>query len=449
LRDWKFVLPLRVPPTLTPVRTDAKTDYYEITQQEADVEFLPGMRTRIWGYQGMFPGPTIKVHRGRAAVVQQTNQLPVETVVHLHGGVTAADSDGFPTDIIMPGQSKSYSYMNQGRAATLWYHDHAMDHTAHNIYMGLAGLYVIEDDDEACLGLPHAEYDIPLILQDRSFGLDGNFAYDGGRGGRIGAHGKVMLVNGVPWPRYGVAARKYRFRILNGSNATVFRLALGSGQTLLQIATDGGLLSMPVMCPSIPLAMAERIEIIADFSEYPVGTQLALRNLNGEGPLSEIMRFDVVREQRDDSTIPEKLSNVELLDPGLATRTRVLEFGGSPSLSFPPVTWTINGKRFDPDTCLAQVGYGQVEIWHLKNRKVGPLGMLHPVHIHLVNFQILERNGGRPMPWERGWKDTVSLDKGEEVKLIMRFDGQRGRYLMHCHNLEHEDHNMMARFDVV
>jgi spore coat protein A, manganese oxidase len=145
LAKWKFSQPLRVPPILSPVRTDATTDYYEITQREADVEFMPGIRTRIWGYEGMFPGPTIKARRGRAAVVRQTNRLPGETVVHLHGGVTEADSDGFPTDMIMPGESRSYVYPNQARGATLWYHDHAMDHTAHNMYMGLAGLYILED----------------------------------------------------------------------------------------------------------------------------------------------------------------------------------------------------------------------------------------------------------------------------------------------------------------
>jgi spore coat protein A len=428
---------------------DATTDYYEITQREADIEFMPGFRTRIWGYEGMFPGPTIKARRGRAAVVRQTNRLRGETVVHLHGGVTEADSDGFPTDMIMPGESRSYVYSNQGRGATLWYHDHAMDHTAHNMYMGLAGLYIIEDEAEAGLGLPSAEHDVPLILQDRTFSQDGNFVYHAGRAGRIGAQGAVVLVNGVPWPRFEVATRKYRFRILNGSNATAFELALGNGRPLMQIATEGGLLSMPIECPSIPLAMAERTEVLVDFSEYPIGTQIVLSNLSGEGPKSEIMRFDVTREEHDENPIPEKLCNWEPLDPKLGVRTREIEFGISMEFNIHPFIWTINGKKFDPNTSLAQVEYGQVEIWHLKNRKFGSLEKLHPVHLHLVNFQILERNGGPPKPWERGWKDTVSLDKGEEVKLIMRFDGHRGRYLMHCHNLEHEDHNMMARFDVV
>jgi spore coat protein A len=449
LAQLRFSRLFRVPNVLSPVRTDAKTDFYEITQREMDLELLPGKMTRVWGYEGRFPGPTIKARRGRQTVVRQSNQLPHETVVHLHGGVTETDSDGFPTDMIMPGESRSYTYSNEGRGATLWYHDHAMDRTAQNLYMGLAGLYIIEDESEAALGLPSGAYDVPLILQDRSFGLDGNFVYHAGLGGRMGAHATVILVNGIPWPRFEVSRRKYRFRILNGSNATVFEPALRNGRPLIQIATDGGLLPTPVECASIPLSMAERTEAIVDFSEYPIGTQIVLANLSGHGPQSEIMRFDVARDGHDESTIPEKLSDMESLDPKLAVRTRVFEFGVSVEFKIPPLVWTINGKHFNPKKSLAQVEFGQVEIWHLKNRRFGNLEMNHPVHIHLVNFQILERNGGPPNPWERGWKDTVSLDIGEEVKLIMKFDGYRGRYLMHCHNLEHEDHSMMARFDVV
>ena len=445
----RFLKPLRIPPVLRPTRWDETTDYYEIVQKEALVEILPGKETRIWGYQGMFPGPTIKAQRGRKVIVRHTNELAIHTVVHLHGGITAADSDGFPTDMIMSGTSKSYAYSNEGRGSTLWYHDHAMDHTGRNIYMGLAGLYLIEDQNEASSKLPNGEFDIPLILQSHLFAGDGSLEYHAGPGGRFGAEDNTILVNGVPWPQLKVAARKYRFRILNASNARTFRLALSSGRPLVQIATDGGLLSEPVKSSSIPLAMAERVEMVVDFSEYPLGTRIVLNNTEEDGPLGEIMQFEVVRSEGDDSRIPERLSEIAALDRGSSVRERSFDFGGTLSLSFPPVTWTINGKTFDPNTPLVRATYGDVEVWHFRNRKFGPLGMLHPVHIHLVNFQILERNGGAPMPWERGWKDTISLKPGEEAKVIMKFDGYRGRYLIHCHNLEHEDHSMMARFDVV
>jgi spore coat protein A len=179
---------------------------------------LPGLCTTIWGYEGILPGPTIHASRGRRVVVHHTNRLAVPTVVHLHGGVTPPDSDGFPTDMILPDQTRTYVYLNNQHAATLWYHDHAMDHTGRNIYMGLAGFYLLRDQEETSLHLPEGPYDVPLLIQDRLFAADGQFVYDTFR--HLAAKGSTILVNGAPWPRMEVAARKYRFRILNGSNAT-------------------------------------------------------------------------------------------------------------------------------------------------------------------------------------------------------------------------------------
>jgi FtsP/CotA-like multicopper oxidase with cupredoxin domain len=443
----RFETSLPIPPVQQPVRTDATTDYYEITQREARREILAGRQTTIWGYEGMFPGPTIRARRGRTAVVRQANQLPFPTVVHLHGGATPPESDGFPTDFIMPGEAKTYVYPNDQPAATLWYHDHAMDHTGRNLYMGLAGFYLLSDDEEASLRLPTGACDVPLLIQTRAFRRDGSLAYDAFE--QLGARGDVVMVNGAPWPRLEVARRRYRFRILNGSNATIYDLALGSGHPLIQIATDGGLLPAPTPVPSIPLAMAERVEVVVDFSAYPLGTQVLLRNLADDGARGEILRFDVMRDEQDDSELPRRLTDAPSIPPELSTHTRELTFFGRPS--FPPLRayWTINGKDFDALHAIAEPRYGDVEIWHLINRRLGFLGLPHPVHIHLVRFQILERNGKPPLFHERGWKDTVAVGKGENVRVIMRFEGHRGRYLVHCHNLEHEDHSMMARYDVV
>jgi len=449
----RFQVPLPIPETAHPIRSDATADYFEIEQREAELEILPGLRTRVWGYDGRFPGPTIKARRGRTTVVRHTNRLRVPVVVHLHGGVTPPESDGFPMDHIMPGTSRTYTYPNEGRAATLWYHDHVMDHTGRNLYMGLAGLYILEDDAESSLGLPKGPFDVPLLIQDRLFRRDGALVYDTFHG--LAAKGGTMLVNGAPWPRLDVTARKYRFRILNGSNATPLRIALSSGEPLVQIATDGGLLPAPVISPSIPLAMAERVEVVIDFSRYPVGSQIILQNLNeGEvtGQVSrDIMRFDVVRAEEDDSVVPARLSEVPSILRDAAVCTRRFVFAGRPGLHWPPAThWVINGRDFDADRAIAAPRYGDVEIWHFENRRfLGFGGLIHPVHVHLVNFQILERDGGPPLPHETGWKDTVAVPKGHEVKVIARFEGYRGRYVVHCHNLEHEDHTMMARFDVI
>jgi spore coat protein A len=448
----RFQLPLLVPPILQPVRTDAHTDFYEITQREAQVNILPGKFTTIWGYDGLFPGPTIKAKRDRSVVIRYTNRLTVPTSVHLHGASTASEFDGFPTDVMLPGESKTYVYENKRRAATLWYHDHAMDHTARNIYQGLAGLYLIEDDTESALCLPSGSSDIPLIIQDRIIDEDGSLKYAAGLGNQTGVKGNAILVNGQPWPELKVAARKYRFRILNASNSTPYRLALSSGQSFIQIGTDGGLLPAPVFCSAIPLAMAERIEVVIDFSMYPPGTQILLQNLNGRGPLAEVMRFDVMNREQDDSMVPPRLSPLELLDERAAVRTRTFVFASSLVFGIPPLDWTINEKRFSPEHPIVEPLLGDVEIWHFVNRNPKTLGifaMLHPVHVHLVNFQILTRNGGPPRPFEGGWKDTVALEEGEDARVIMKFENYRGRYLIHCHNLEHEDHSMMARFDVI
>ena len=449
----RFQAALPIPRVLRPTRTDSTTDYYDIEQREARVEIVPGRQTTIWGYEGTFPGPTIKARRGRTVVVRHANRLSTPTVVHLHGGVTPPDSDGFPMDHNMPGESRTYTYPNAQRAATLWYHDHAMDHTGRNIYMGLAGLYLIEDDEEQALGLPDGDEDVPLLIQDRLFAPDGAFHYT--TVNHLAARGGTMLVNGAPWPRLDVATRKYRFRIVNGSNATPLRLALSSSDPLIQIATDGGLLSAPVSCQDIPLAMAERVEVIVDFSRHPIGTTIVLQNLNTAGVTgsisNEIMQFHVTQEERDDRALPARLTDLQPLLRSEAIRTRQFVFSARTSFGIVPIpSWRINGRRFDPDHPIASPAFDDVEIWRFSNRKfLGVLGLVHPVHVHLVQFLVMERNGGPPLRHEMGWKDTVGVDKGEDVSVIARFTGHRGRYLLHCHNLEHEDHSMMARFDVV
>jgi spore coat protein A len=444
----QFRMDLPIPPVLSPTRSDSTADYYDIIQREAAAEIVARTRTRIWGYNGLFPGPTIEARRGRTTVVTHTNRLERPTVVHLHGGVTRPESDGFPTDTLAPGETRSFLYDNTGHAATLWYHDHSWQGTGRNLYMGLAGLYLLKSDSDVDQQLPNGRYDIPLLLQDRSFTSDGELAYD--HDGHHGAVGRVMLVNGAPWPVLDVAARKYRFRIVNGSNAMPVRLALSTHQPLLQIATDQGLLPSAVTLSSIGLAMAERTEVVIDFSMYPIGTRIVLLNQRSDGALGRIMRFDVVRAERDDSRVPERLADFEPLHRLQARRTRTFVFSGRPTVGVPPgAQWTINNERFDPSRVDADPQLGDIEVWRFVNRAFLGRTMLHPVHTHLVPFQILRRNGRPPFRQEQGWKDTVAIEDGQEVDVIIRWSGYRGRYLLHCHNLEHEDHSMMARVDVV
>ena len=429
-----FQSPLAIPPVLQPIASDSTTDYYEMTQMESVVEIIPGTSTTIWGYNGITPGPTIRARRGRKVQVTQHNSLPAAVSTHLHGGEIEAASDGHPTDLIPPGSSKTYNYSNIQKACTLWYHDHAVDETAQHVYKGLAGFYIIEDDEELSLNLPSGDYEIPMVIQDRSFNADGSFAYSGNQSGELG---DTILVNGVVQPYLEVANRKYRFRILNGSNRREYVLALSNGQPITQIGTDGGLLESPVDLDSIWTSPAYRVDVVIDFSQVPVGQSVILQNLDGSGSTAEIMRFDVVRSEVDTSSLPSRLTTIERLDPAQAVTTRRFTFSRRRG------SWVINGRTYDPNRIDANPKVNTVEIWELTNRSM----MNHPVHIHLAQFQVLGSTGNQPE--YMGLKDTFLVRPMQTVRVIGRFANYTGKYVFHCHNLEHEDFAMMGNFEVL
>ncbi|MEV1170937.1 multicopper oxidase domain-containing protein [Nonomuraea sp. NPDC049784] len=442
-----YTVPLPLPAVAKPHKTDTTTDYYELVQRAAEVEILPGLRTPIWGYDGQFPGPTIRARSGRRTVVRVTNSLGVPTVTHLHGGHTPPESDGYPTDLVQPGTHRDYVFPLEQRAATLWYHDHRMDYTGPQVWRGLAGFFLVGDDEEEALPLPSGERDVPLMICDRSFHADGTMPYPvrhDGPGAREafmgGVLGDVILVNGAPWPQFGVDRARYRLRLLNGSNARTYELALSPGGMLVRIGSDGGLLAVPQPLNRVRLAPGERADVIADFAAYRVGDQVELRNLAAEGAQARVMRFTVERDARDDSAIPTTLSRIERLDPVKAAVTRDFEFSSGDLHGH--TGWLINGKPFDARRADARPKLGQVEIWRLTS------DVAHPVHLHLTPFQVLSAGGERPSgPPE--WKDTVELREAQTVEIITRFTGYRGRYVLHCHNLEHEDMAMMSTFEVV
>ncbi|MEZ0092940.1 multicopper oxidase family protein [Streptacidiphilus sp. EB129] len=467
---YRTVLPR--PPVLSPVRSDATTDYYEITQRPALLRILPGADTEAWTYQGSYPGPTLVSRSGRRTVVTHGNELPHPTVVHLHGGHTPADSDGYPTELLhpaggdpaapMPGMSgmagadsgggatrRTYSYPLNQRAATLWYHDHRMGFTGPNVWRGLAGFHLVQDDEEDALPLPRGDRDLPLMISDRSFAADGSFAYPALDASQRtpgvtdaymnGVLGDVVLVNGAPWPVLHADRARYRLRILNGSNARRYRLALDpqppGGGGLVQIGSDGGLLARPLAHDSIDIAPAERFDVVVDLSRYAPGSRVRLVNQLGSGGTAEVMRFDLGGGTvSDDSRIPDTLSSVEPLDVGRAAATRSFLFQKSAS------GWTINGQSYQPGRSLARPRLGSTEIWRFVS------DFHHPVHLHLNHFQVVSRNGDSPGSFDAGWKDTVDLRPAESVELAVRFEDYAGRFMLHCHNLEHEDMAMMADF---
>ena len=457
-----FTLPLRFPPELRPGPDGTLT----LTQRAAEVEVLPGRRTPVRGYEGTFPGPTVHARRGEPVRLRVRNELDVATAVHLHGGHTPADSDGFPTDLVLPGDQRTHHYPMTQRAAPLWYHDHAMDRTGPNVQAGLAGSFLVHDDEDDALPLPRGDRDLTLMVCDRAFDADAAFRYplaaDGPGVGDAwlgGVLGDVLLVNGVPWPVHDVAAARHRLRLLNACSARRLELVLDppppSGPGLLQVGSDGGLLAAPQHRPTVTLAPGERVEVVVDFAAWPVGTEVTVRNRLGEGATAGVLRFVVARRGRDDSTVPRVLSEVPRVDPADAVRRRTFAFrlerptgaaaghGGHRSSGDGRLTWTVDGRVFDPGADVARPRLGELEVWRFST------DVHHPVHVHLDHVQVLSRNGRTPLAGDAGWKDTVDLLPGETCEVAVRFTDHRGRYVLHCHNLEHEDRAMMAAFSVV
>ena len=456
-----FTLPWKTPPA-APKTTIGGVDYFTITQQQTKVNILPDRQTTIWGYNGVTPGPTIYVDQHRPAVVRQICALPerhpelgynVWTSTHLHGSCSLPQYDGYASDTTPPGSFKDYRYPNIQDARTLWYHDHGVHITAENAYMGLAAQYILHDPVEQALPIPHGQYDLPFILKDVMFQDSGDLVIDDNN--ENGIYGDVVLVNGVPWPKMEVEPRKYRFRMLNACVSRSFDLSLDTGEPLTVIGTDGGLMPHPQPCAHVKIGMAERYEVVIDFSKYQPGQRVVMKNNSPENNIdfdtTDIVCAFVVGSHVTDprnNEIPQDLNpNMRVMDlkASDASVTRNMRFerkhGG----------WTVNGQTWedvvnsDYELTVANPAYGDVEIWELENPGGG---WFHPVHIHLVDFKVLDRNGRPPEPYEQGPKDVVYVGENEKVRVIMRFENQRGKYMMHCHNLVHEDHDMMVQFEV-
>jgi spore coat protein A len=433
-----FSVPLPALVVLPPVVSTPQSDYYEIVVQEKDVEILPGLRTRVRTFGGYFPGPTIRATRGKPVMVRQTNKLDVPVVVHLHGGHVPQSSDGHPLDEIAPGASRTYRYPNDQLGATLWYHEHSHHGEAENVYRGVAGTYLLTDPAELALSLPSGQFDVPLHLRDAQINQDGALVYDPVAFDKR----STILVNGRPQPYFAVAARKYRFRLLNTSTERVMGLKLSDGAEFVQIASDGGLLPVPAPTAELPLSSGERAEIVVDFSRYPVGSSVRLLNTQAyAGETGDVMRFDVTRTARDDSSIPSKLRTLPEL--GMPTVERELAL----SLDLVSGQFVINGATFDPNRVDLRTKVGTTEIWKITNNDT-QFFIPHNFHTHLTQFQILDRDGVPPKPGEAGLKDTVLVQPGQSVRIKAKFADYTGRYVYHCHLLEHSVGAMMGQLEI-
>jgi spore coat protein A, manganese oxidase len=504
-----FELDWRPAPTAVPVDTSGNTDRYIMRTRAVQADVLGRYKnpnrplTTIWGYEGVTPGPTIKVERGRRVAVRHAQELPdthpdqlypATTSVHLHGSASLPQYDGYASDVTPPGQYKDYYYPNYQDARTLWYHDHGIHHTANNAYMGLAAQYHLLDEElDRKLQLPHNnKYDQALVVRDAMFARNGQLIY--ADNSESGVYGDVILVNGVPWPSMPVEARKYRFRILNASVSRSYAWRLSNGAPFTVFATDGGLMKNPQAVKTFRHGMAERYEVIIDFTGMEGQTVQLLNdsppnNVNYEHT-NKVMQFVVGKAKvpRDpsagnpermyteavDPATGEKLYNEEVWDltPAQATVKRLFVFERKNS------HWTVNGETWenviasDYRHTSADPKAGAVEMWTLHNPSGG---WFHPIHIHLIDFKIISRTGGKVngvQPYELGPKDVVYVGEGEKVDVLVKFDDTRarlreaaeasaaagttvaplaqrtGRYMMHCHNLVHEDHDMMVQFEV-
>lgn len=442
------------------------------------VRTLPhGPRTSMWTYDGTYPGPTIRRRGGRGTEVTVVNRLPRgagSMSMHLHGDHHAPADDGQPTTRLIPrGASRTYDYplTVDGRAepgSFFWYHDHRMDRTARNNWRGLQGMFIVTDPPTPGLRLPTGARDVPLMISERTFladnqltnpfvdgpqmvGHDGEMAWVGPQAPPNDATlGDSVLVNGRYAPYLAVSATRYRLRLLNSSPFSSYNLTLSDGRPLLQIGTGSGLLPQAVVRTSVLLGPAQRADVLVDFTGAS-GRRLVLESVPAEpggtgvdARQTAVMEFRVGDPARDTSRLPSRLPSPTLVSPVPNRVAKTWTFGldgDDHHGSF----WSINGRAFDPDRVDHRPALGTVERWRLRNTS----DVTHYVHIHAEQWRTLLRDGRTPPPWELGLEDTWRLEPGEEVEVAARFTDYTGPFMIHCHMLDHEDHGMMARFDVV
>jgi spore coat protein A len=488
-----FVDPLPLPEIIAPSGRRPSPDdpaaqlpYYRVAMRQFESKVHRDLKpTRLWGYASGSPGPTFETRSGQGVLVEWVNELPtthflpidrsihgaeadkaeVRTVVHLHGAKAPPESDGYPENWYVPGKSAVYYYPNRQDAAMLWYHDHALGINRLNVFAGLLGAFFVRDEFEDSLHLPRGKYEIPLVIYDRDFDLEGQLNYPVSGDPKSPwvpeFFGDAVLVNGKLFPYLEVEPRKYRFRVLNGANSRFFHLTLSSeaskGQTVQQIGTDQGLLPAPVPLTRVSLAPAERADLVVDFSNS-VGTNVILKNDN-----VSVMQFRVAAKGAPDaSALPQVLRPVPRIPESSAVKTRTLTLVEIDDLVQRPVKMLLNNAHWSMPVTENPV-LDSVEIWNLINTTDDA----HPIHLHLVRFQILDRRAFNiaaywatgeikytgavtpPESGEAGWKDTVRADPGMVTRIIVRFEGFAGRYVWHCHLLEHEDNEMMRPYDVV
>jgi len=454
--NGKFQLPLALPSELTGSSST-------LNASPSNIQIGDLYAQSAFQFNSSIPGPTIRKKRGDTAHIRFENNIGQESIIHWHGLIVPPEMDGHPKDAISSG-AYTYQFSLNQRAGTYWYHPHPHRITGEQVYRGLAGFFIIEDEREKALNLPSSNYEIPLVIQDRRISETGQIIYNPSMPERMmtGFLGDTILVNGVPSPYHDVEPGVYRLRILNGSNARIYNLAFQNDLSFRVIGTDGGLLPEVIETNELLMAPGERADILVDFSEVaesniqliskpfdvPSGSgMMGMQNMMGgsgpdQGTGFTLMKFNIGETTHQDPfDLPQQLTPASFPDESSADRTREIR------LAMKMMTGhTINGRQFEMERVDESVEQGSTEIWKFINTSNVP----HPMHVHAVQFKVLDRSGTRGLtPTEAGWKDTVLVMPGEIVRVIMKFDAQKGMYVFHCHNLEHEDNGMMANLEIV
>ncbi len=424
---------LPIPPLLKDENEDQSIADFNLVVQQGETNFYNDVQTPTLGYNGSFLGPVIKVKRGETVNIHVENELSDSTSVHWHGLEVNGTEDGGPHQVIDQGTLWEPSFMIDQQASTLWFHPHVIGTTATQVYYGLAGLMIVEDEFSDKLNIPkgYGVNDIPLIIQDKSFNKDGSFSYVNNM--MNGVVGDKILVNGAITPTLNVSQINMRFRIVNGANGSSFNLELSDQTEFHQIASDGGFLEKPHADHSLFIAPGERAEIIVDFSKYKEGEVINLQSGN-----KLIMTFVVGGKEIDTTEIPESLVEIKKMDESEATSIKTIELDGMGHMV------SLNGRKFDMNRIDDQVELGAIEIWEITTTSTMMGKMGHPFHIHGTQFQVLSRNGKEPNANEKGFKDTVFVGPDEPVRIIVQFRN-KGVFMYHCHILEHEEAGMMGQ----
>jgi FtsP/CotA-like multicopper oxidase with cupredoxin domain len=449
--ELDFTNPLAIPGELEPRIDENGRLVFDLEVAAGTSEFIAGQRTPTWGVNGPYLGPTLRADLGDEVLVNVTNNLDEQTTMHWHGMHLPGAMDGGPHQLIDPGTTWSPTWTIDQPAGSLWYHPHQLGKTAEHVYQGVAGMFLLDDPESQALDLPddYGVDDIPLIVQDKAFNDDGTLEHREPLGSQVGVLGDEILVNGTHDPYFEATTRLVRLRVLNASNARVYRLGFTDDRPYWLIGTDSGLLEAPAERTRLQLSPGERAELVVEVSP---GDQTTLRSfapelgmsfpysrMNGGDDTFDILQIRGADQLSESPPLLAELVSLDLPDEAEASNTRRFELGGFSR---------INGERMRMHVIDERVTVGTTEIWEIHS----DANTYHNFHIHDVHFAVLDIDGSRPPPDLRGWKDTVYVAPGSTVRVITRFEDYTdpdSPYMFHCHVLMHEDRGMMGSFVIV